>query len=184
MAGRTSDAATAVPRCVSLAGGVEVDVPRPPPFDGAVAVLASRADLDPNASCNWRAAHALWASLSGRRVLNAAVLLWGFGDTSCVEPPPTFDAETVFVSHCDKNFVYSYLRPAVFPRVRTIYMLTAGVCDGVPMVWSEWSDEGRGDVAPPSVYLAPGDRAWAGAAPVLDPPPPVPARREALRFAE
>jgi len=48
----------------------------------------------------------------------------GMGDLHGFSPSPIFpNAQTVCLWRCDKNFVYYWLRPDVFPSVRAFYFL-------------------------------------------------------------
>ena len=59
----------------------------------------------------------------GKTILNKIVMITGMGDIHPRNPPPTFvAAETVFLPSNDKNFIYYWTYPRVFPVVNTIYL--------------------------------------------------------------
>lgn len=144
-----------------------VALPPRPPLPSTAAVISGRPD--DGLHRGWQA----WHALRGKRVLNEAVVLRGLGDIHPYHPSPVFDATTLFVeAGVDKNFVYYWVRPHVFPRLQTLY-LGASPCEGVPM--TAWE---QGAV---SLFLAKRHQGvWGSCAPILD-PLPTPAHEEALR---
>lgn len=66
-----------------------------------------------------------WRALAQKRVLNERVLLSGCGNIHLSGMArPELHSSTVFVTGCDKNFPYYWLRPSIFPRVKTLYLDT------------------------------------------------------------
>jgi hypothetical protein len=63
-----------------------------------------------------------WSSLTNHRILNPCVQITGCVDIHPYPKGPIFDATTVHIADCDKNFVFYWLKHSTFPRIRQIYL--------------------------------------------------------------
>jgi len=73
----------------------------------------------------------------GLKFDNRVVDLVGCGDIHPFrQPGPIFEqADTLFIRDCNKNFVYYWLKPSIFPNVKNIY-LASHPCE--PMIFNQW----------------------------------------------
>jgi hypothetical protein len=95
----------------------------------------------------------MWRAMKGCKLRNQTVLIEGMGDFYGYQRGPAFDAETVIVHRCDKNFVHYTIRPAQFPKVKTLY-LNSHPCE--PQLLGEWGRIERkpGEEPPPTLWLS------------------------------
>ena len=105
-----------------------------------------------------------WLALANKHVLNSVVYVRNLGNAKLWEQCnaqagprlyPVFDAHTLFVQNCDKNFVYFWIRKSIFPRVHTIF--TDSTCEGIPMLEFTGADDVViAEVGTPGTTLLPG----------------------------
>lgn len=65
-----------------------------------------------------------WESLKGKTVMNNTVEISGMGDIHPFKNGPIFDSETVYLTSCDKNFIYYWMNTRNFPKVKTLYLFS------------------------------------------------------------
>lgn len=63
-----------------------------------------------------------WISLTNRKILNKSVEIKECGDIHPFPKGPVFQADTVHLRACNKNFIYYWLDYRTFPRVKHIYL--------------------------------------------------------------
>lgn len=82
---------------------------------------------------NVHSGHQQWTQLGGMVVLNDNIHIQGFGDISpqlfrshdglgTYKHTPRFLAKNVFVSQCDKNFVFYWMNQRIFPQLENLYL--------------------------------------------------------------
>jgi hypothetical protein len=77
-----------------------------------------------------------WHNLTNKRVLNRVVHISKCGDITPYKNGPVFLANKVFVTDCDKNFVFYWLDKQTFPVATEIY-LSSHPCE--PFVFNQFS---------------------------------------------
>ena len=64
-----------------------------------------------------------WQNLTNKLVKNKCIEITNCGDIDRFRQGPVFhETETVFINHCNKNFVYYWLDKQTFPNVKKIYL--------------------------------------------------------------
>ena len=72
---------------------------------------------------------AAWLNLKGKYITNQCVAIRGCGDIHPFHDAPIFTgANIVFITGCDKNFVYYWLTSRTFPNAQIVY-LNSHSCD-------------------------------------------------------
>jgi len=60
--------------------------------------------------------------LKGKVINNKNVILTRYGDIHPYENSPVFNCETLFLNHCNKNFLAYWLNKKTFPNTTTVYV--------------------------------------------------------------
>ena len=70
--------------------------------------------------------HREWCELLSDETYNhEVIIMYLCGDIHPNKPHPKFpNAKTIFLFDCNKNFVYYWLRPVIFPLVKNIYLMS------------------------------------------------------------
>jgi hypothetical protein len=63
-----------------------------------------------------------WLKLSNQHFACNTVNVQNMGSVPPFHEGPTFYAENVFLTYCDKNFVFYWLHSATFPNAKRIYL--------------------------------------------------------------
>jgi hypothetical protein len=64
-----------------------------------------------------------WNSFKGKTIINKTIHITNMGDLHPYVDGVSFpNTVTIFLTHCDKNFVYYWLNKTTFPNVKTIYL--------------------------------------------------------------
>lgn len=93
-----------------------------------------------------------WNQHLDKIVNNDTILIRNMGDIHPEKNTMKLNCETLVVDHCDKNFVYYWIKPSVFPKVRKIFLLSHP-CE--PFLFNIWYNLSRSENSVvPTIYLA------------------------------